>query len=362
MQLKSILLIIVLLFCSSLSFALERPDVEFKIFQFPRNMMPRIDGDSSDWSMVPDSYNIGLEQLKDTMYNTPIDPKDKDITVTVGWVDGMSRLYFLIEAYDDYWDFSDPGLHNDIFELVIDGDLSGGGFLPRDNPSKSILSKWDNFATFHGVHAQNYHVYLPAEGKQWTMVWGCNPWIYEFPYGNAASNYSFKHGESGNLTLEFWVTPFDYAPYDGPERAVKSKLVENEIIGVSWSVLEYDGTHDTGRYKAFWNLSHKTTMLGNASDLCTFRLMPVEKGLKKPIESEWSFNIIDMDRRLVAFNDMSHGDIEKWTWEFGDGEISHEQNPVHEYTGPGLYYVTILTVEGPDGSARMAKTCDVSIK
>jgi len=353
---------VIVLASSMLVHALERPDVEFKIFQFPRNMMPRIDGDTSDWACVPDDYAIGTDQLVDTMYNTKTDPKDKDITVKVGWVDGLSRLYFLIVAYDDYWDFEAPDLHNDIFELVVDGDLSGGGFLPRYHPADSLLTEWEKYSKFHGVHAQNYHVFLPAEGKQWSMIWGCQPWIYEFPHANAAYSYNFKHGESGTLILEFWITPYDYAAYEGPERSVESKLTENSLIGLSWSVLEYDGTHDTGRYKAFWNLSHKTTMLGNATDLCAFRLMPVEKSLRKPIEAEWSFTIVDMDRRVVAFKDKSYGDITSRLWDFGDSTSSSEQNPIHTYEKPGLEYVVVLTVSGPAGTARMSKVWDVAVK
>ena len=84
-----------------------------------------------------------------------------------------------------------------------------------------------------------------------------------------------KAFRDGNLILEFWITPFDYAPFDGPERAVVSKLTENKLIGLSWAVLDYDGP-DEKDYKGFWNLSHKTTMYGNADDLVAFRLMPLE--------------------------------------------------------------------------------------
>jgi hypothetical protein len=41
--------------------SLARPDKEFKIFQFPQNWIPGMDGDFSDWEMVPDSYRIGIE-------------------------------------------------------------------------------------------------------------------------------------------------------------------------------------------------------------------------------------------------------------------------------------------------------------
>ena len=58
---------LVLLFVLSVTgFALARPGVEFKIFQFPADKIPRIDGDTSDWSMVPESYSIGMDQLKET--------------------------------------------------------------------------------------------------------------------------------------------------------------------------------------------------------------------------------------------------------------------------------------------------------
>ena len=46
----------------SVGVGLERPDVEFQIFQFPANQIPRIDGDTADWSIVPDSYTIGTSQ------------------------------------------------------------------------------------------------------------------------------------------------------------------------------------------------------------------------------------------------------------------------------------------------------------
>src|ERR1035438_3236417 len=91
--------------CSS-SVALERPDVTFKIFQFPPNMIPRIDGNTDDWAMVPDSYTIGVDQLQESGTGKHPDPKDLDVKVKVGWVKGLNRLYFLYEAYDNYWDLS----------------------------------------------------------------------------------------------------------------------------------------------------------------------------------------------------------------------------------------------------------------
>jgi len=350
-----------LLLLSLSAFALERPGVEFKVFQFPANQIPRIDGKADDWSIVPESYVVGSKELKETVngLKSPPDPRDLDVRVKVGWVKGMNRLYFLYEASDNYWDFNRPDLHNDIFELVVDGDLSGGPFIKQMHPYAG-LDKNEAHYRFHGVHAQNYHIFTPAKGKDWTMVWGCQPWIKDLPYANAAYDYNFKPGEAGRLTLEFWITPFDYAPYEGPAGAIESKLIENRQIGMSWAILDYDD-ETASKYNGFWNISHKTTMYGNASDLVAFRLMPIEANLRSPIDANWSFQVVDMSRRLVSFRDESVGDVTSWRWDFGDGQTSTGRHPMHQYDKPGEYIV-ILDVTGPRGSSRRAKVWDVVIQ
>ena len=341
-----------------LCLALERPGVEFKFFQFPANQIPRIDGKADDWAMVPEAYVIGSGELKDTVNNlpSPPDPKDLDVQVKVGWVKGMNRLYFLYEASDNYWDFSRADLHNDIFEVVVDGDLSGGPFIKQMHPNKELSLSEAHFR-YHGVHAQNYHIFTPALGKDWTMVWGCQPWIKNLPYANAAYNYNFKPGQAGKLVLEFWITPFDYAPYDGPAGAVESKLEENKRIGMSWAILDYDDVK-AEKYRGFWNLSHKTSMYGNASDLVAFRLMPLEPAQRPGLEANWSFRVMDLNRHIVAFQDESVGEVTTWRWDFGDGEQSTEPHPVHQYRKGGEYIV-VLEVSGPKGDSRRSKVWDV---
>src|SRR5690554_4535142 len=104
---------------------LAQEDRGYKIYQFPANMIPRIDGNTDDWNDFPDEYIVGTDQLWDDSKTYPkVDPQNLDVKVKVAWVEGLNRLYFLYEAYDNYWDFSLPGLHNDIFEIVVDGDLS----------------------------------------------------------------------------------------------------------------------------------------------------------------------------------------------------------------------------------------------
>ena len=125
-----------LLILAGLSLAFARPGVEFMVYQFPREMTPSIDGDFSEWDLVPDSFMIGSDQLINTVFaeDKAQDPADYDLKVKVAWVKGLDRLYFYVEAWDDYWDFADPGLEQDLFELVVDADLSGGNFIGASNP------------------------------------------------------------------------------------------------------------------------------------------------------------------------------------------------------------------------------------
>jgi PKD repeat protein len=51
----------------------------------------------------------------------------------------------------------------------------------------------------------------------------------------------------------------------------------------------------------------------------------------------------------VNFTDLSTGDVTGWSWFFGDGQTSTEQNPTNVYANVGDYNVT-LTVTGPEGN------------
>ena len=358
--------------------ALDRPEITFKIFQFPTDQIPRIDGDISDWTLVPESYAIGMDQFVDDGRRDRVrDPKNLDVKIRVGWVKGLNRLYFLYEAYDNYWDFADPGLHNDTLELIVDGDASGGPLIeksqnrvwtaekvgaPAANPDPRISGPESRWA-IQGVHAQNYHIFTPAASKDWTMAWNAATWTKEFPWANAKCRFDFKPGESGKLVLEFWITPFDYAGPEGPARAVESVLRENKIIGLSFIVIDYDDVKARGN-NGFWTLARSRTSYGHASELCAFKLMPLEPAFTPALEARWSFTVVDLDRRLVAFKDESvtTGKITAWKWDFGDGASSTEQHPTHVFAKPGNY-VTVLDVTAADGTtSRRSKVWDVQLR
>lgn len=342
--------------------AFDRTNEVFKIFQFPADQIPRVDGDTNDWRIVPDSYAVTTREfIEDFGKHQISDASTPRVSIKCGWAKGLSRLYFLYEAEDDYWDFSDPGLHNDTFELVINAGLSSGPFIEKFSPDRDKLGKWETYFAMQNVRAQNYHIFTPSRDKDWCMAWGVQQWLKQLPFGNAAQKYDFQPGERGHYVLEFWITPFDVASPDGPEKSSESKLVENKIIGMSYALIDYDNVHSGDTNNGFWNLSRHHTMYGNADYLCQFKLMPLEPTLRKSIQADWSWQLLDEKTRKVAFKDLSTGEVKSWHWDFGDDETSTEQNPVHSYKNPD-HYVVILDVEGPNGKSRHSKVWDVTVK
>lgn len=57
----------------------------------------------------------------------------------------------------------------------------------------------------------------------------------------------------------------------------------------------------------------------------------------------------------IQFFDASFGAIGAWTWDFGDGSTSTEQNPIHTYSDEGVYTVTLhtTTVDGCESTILM---------
>ncbi|MCK0148086.1 PKD domain-containing protein [Arenibacter sp. F26102] len=342
---------------ASCIYATSIPDKEYKIYQFPKDQIPRIDGAFDDWNMVSETYSIGLDQLMDTErgLGTNLDPKDYNIEVKVGWVKDLNRLYFYLEADDDYWSFNDKALSQDIFELVVDGDLSGGPFIKKHNGNVKRFPYEKLHFKGHGAHAQNYHIFTPVQNKDEVMVWGNTPWIKEFPYYNAAYDFDFEHGEAGKLIMEFWITPFDHAAVEGIDRSTVTQLKENNVIGLSWCIIDYD---KSPKFEGFMNLAHDTKMIYDASYLNTFRLMPLEKEHTKPIDANWSFVEMDRATRWIQFKDESTGTVKSWHWDFGDGNTSKERNPSHNYQKAGEWTV-VLTIEGSEGKSIRSKVWDV---
>lgn len=59
----------------------------------------------------------------------------------------------------------------------------------------------------------------------------------------------------------------------------------------------------------------------------------------------------------VQFTDISTGGPDSWVWEFGDGNISYEHNPIHLYTSVGTYTVKLTIAKGSSTTYEEKPNC-----
>lgn len=65
-----------------------------------------------------------------------------------------------------------------------------------------------------------------------------------------------------------------------------------------------------------------------------------------------------------AFTDLSYdrdGTVTSWSWTFGDGGVSTEQNPIHAYVCSGTYAVTLRVTDDRGASSTAARSVTVNV-
>ncbi|MCX6666593.1 MAG: right-handed parallel beta-helix repeat-containing protein [Euryarchaeota archaeon] len=98
-----------------------------------------------------------------------------------------------------------------------------------------------------------------------------------------------------------------------------------------------------------WNTPYRAVGGGGYPDFYPY-VQP--NGWMIPPTTSFMYSSPDLDFNFTQFNDTSidpNGVIMSWYWDFGDGNTSNEQNPIHWYMENGTYDVT-LTVTDDDGA------------
>ena len=122
------------------------------------------------------------------------------------------------------------------------------------------------------------------------------------------------------------------------------RIVNQKINGQTWN------SH--GEFDLIAGKRYTVTIVAQpgpsstCADAVMFRLV---SGSLQPPTADFSGSPRSGDAPLsVSFTDESapgDGTITAWSWDFGDGQNSAVQNPVHEYAAPGTYTVTLTVTD-----------------
>jgi gliding motility-associated-like protein len=207
-------------------------------------------------------------------------------------------------------------------------------------------------------------------------------WLWDFGDGNTstAQNPSHTYAAAGTYTVTLRVT--SAAGCQTVNNTASHQVVVNPLPTVSFTTsaqacvngpvtLTSTSVANAGAITQYtWTINGNPTGGNNASITftpttagphtvvlsvltdkgCTAQLTSTVTINPKPVAN---FNLpgVCMPNGSAQFNDLSTittGTINAWAWDFGDGNTSTQQNPLHNYTGPSPFNVT-LTVTSASG-------------
>lgn len=93
------------------------------------------------------------------------------------------------------------------------------------------------------------------------------------------------------------------------------------------------------------------------------KCMQIEVGAidsSKYCKAEYSY-FVDNSSLEVRFKNQSIGNIVRGYWNFGDGYLGYEENPIHKYTKPGLYKVCGSIVDSSGCQSEVCKEIQVGV-
>ena len=117
-------------------------------------------------------------------------------------------------------------------------------------------------------------------------------------------------------------------------------------------------------YKTAGNYMIKTTALNPSPSGCDAQeAISMNFEVYDPPTAAFTVLSQSCPNTAITFTDASNGNgkmITKWMWDFGNGQTSSIQNPIHSYTTSGTFKVK-LTVEGETGCASLVAQQDILI-
>ncbi|MEA2054570.1 MAG: PKD domain-containing protein [Candidatus Thermoplasmatota archaeon] len=245
---------------------------------------------------------------------SPSSPKDVDV------------IHFSDESYDTdgsvvlwYWEFGDgqtSTAQNPIHTYSDDGTYMINLTVTDDDGASGTIT-YNVFVRNAPPMADFY--YVPPS-----------------PYD--LDNVSF-YDSSGDA--DGHIVSYSWEFGDGNTSDEKNPLhmyTNNGIYTVKLTVTDDDGASTT--------VSH-SILIANLPPVADFSYSPEN-------------NITDLDEILFTDNSSdSDGSIANYTWDFGDGNYSYEQNPTHKYADNGVYTVTLMVTDNDGSSISIAKEMEV---
>ncbi len=264
-------------------------------------------------------------------------------TITIGTDNTTNGNTTYPAPYGNYYD----GAKHQI--IIRASELNAAGMT-----AGNIQSLAFNVATVNGVAMTNFSV---AMGQTSKTEWNPND---DFETGLTTVFSSSSYTETSGWNTHSFSTPFYW---DGLSNLIIETCFEN--------------TNYTSNAQMFYSSTSYNSVLYYRRDnqpVCSVtqnNFSFSESGNRPNIQFQWeapnvppvtdfSASSITTCSGQIHFLDQSSGNPTAWSWDFGDGNTSTQQNPSHTYTTSGVYTVQ-LTATNQFGSHTETKTNYITV-
>ncbi|WP_048103871.1 PKD domain-containing protein [Methanofollis liminatans] len=249
--------------------------------------------------------------------------------------------------------------------ITIDAD---GSIYVADNANQRIqkfdsngtfITKWGSGGTGDGEFDRPHGIVVDADGNVFVSDAGNNN-IQKF---TSTGTFITKWGTAGSGDGQFNVPRGIAVDSRGNVFVADSLNHRIQIFDTNGTFLTEFGSYGTGEgeFNEPWD-----TLVDNAgnvyvTDARNHRIQifePIPEGM--PFTSFTALPTAGTAPLTVTFTDESTGEPTEWQWTFGDGTISHEQNPKKTYMIPGFYTVS-LTATNAVGSDTNTKNDYITV-
>jgi len=283
-----------LMFVLSASLWAHFPDAEYFAVGFSAAGTPTIDGDLSDWDLVPEEFWVTMENdFEETRrgVGTDFDFDDLNIKMIVGWAPSNNRIYQMTWVSDNILQSNKRSEtarfnYDDESHFCVDANHNGG---PTYGAWGELSEEEQN--QLNGAEAQLYSTIVPPIDGYYSWMYLGGWWLTQSGLGSCCPELyqvgwamNGEQGGSGTWQFEHMVTPWDHMDWDGVEESTIVTLEEGGIVGIGYLWKDYD---NSDIYEGSFDFPRNHDVWKNADFMADFELLAPDDALTSVEASSW---------------------------------------------------------------------------
>lgn len=224
-------------------------------------------------------------------------------------------------------------------EIMIVTDSSAGGSAYYNTV----------FTDPNGFYFDQFSVYSGEQGIVEVSTYSCGTYMYNVGYYSSdSSQFNFDFQVCSDSIVECEAS-FDYFQIQSTEIQFFDQSIGNPNTWY-WDFGDGSSSYEQNPLHVYNDFGFYDVTLTISSDSlqCTSTAIKtvyvIDSIWPEDCQADWWYYIDSSNYLTANFIDFSYtanGNISYWQWDFGDGDTSSDQNPVHTYSQEGNYQVCL---------------------